>query len=164
MIARLLLPATLFAACAAPAFADEGDLGAYLFRGDCAGFAPGQVVKDIGELELDDDEHDDWRRVAPDGAAMPARLHIGDEDTNRVSAAEITAGGMAIAVTAADSPSAALLACAPLPAGMALPAVIALPEIGGSGIEGRMMVEVIGPEVRFTTAAFDKGAVPALAP
>lgn len=163
MIARLLLPAALSATCAAPALADEGDLGAYLFRGTCADFAPEQVVKDIGELELDDDEHDDWRRVAPDDAPMPARLHIADEDTNRVGAAEITGGGMAVAVTAADSPGAALLACAPLPAGIALPAVIALPEIGGSGVEGRVMVEVIGQEVRFTTAAFDRGAVPALA-
>ena len=162
MTARLLMPAALFAALAAPAFADEGDLGAYLFRGDCAGFAPEQVVKDIGELELDDDEYDEWRRVAPDGAPMPARLHIADEDTNRVSAAEIVGGGFAVAVTAADSPGAVLLACAALPEGLALPAVVELAEIGGSGIAGRVAVEAIGRDMRFTTAAFAVGAAPAL--
>ncbi len=164
MIARFLLPAALVAASAVPALADNGDFGAYLFRGTCDGFAPEQVVKDLGELELDDDELDDWARVAPDGAPMPAPLRIEEEETNRVSADAVTAGDMAIAVTAADSPSAALLACAALPAGTTLPAVIALDEVGASGTEGRVAIEVIGRDVRFTTAAFNTGAVPALVP
>lgn len=163
MTTRLLLPAVLILASAAPALADDGDFGAYLFRGDCAGLVPEQVVKDLGELELDDDERDAWARVAPDGAPMPVPLRIEEEKTNRVTAAEVTGGGLAVAVTATDSPGAALLACAPLPEGLALPAVVALAENGGSGTEGRVGIEVIGQDLRFTTAAFATGAAPALA-
>lgn len=163
MTPRFLLSAALVAACAAPAWADDDDFGAWLFRGSCEAFASGQVIEDLGDLDIEDDGHEDWRRVAPDAAPMPARLRIEDEDTDRVSAASIAEGGLAVAVTAADRPDSALLACAPLPAGMTLPAVLALAEIGGSGIEGRVAIEPHGRELRFTVAAFATGSVPALA-
>ncbi|WP_333682857.1 hypothetical protein [Pontibaca methylaminivorans] len=147
----------------AAAHADDDDYGAYMFKGTCDAYAANTVVKDVGDLELEDDgDTEEWSRVAPDGAAMPADLRAEDESTSRITADDLAAGGFALAVTRRDEPDTPLIACVEFPQGITLPHVSDLAEVDGSGVAGRVAIEERGNGVRITTTAFAKDAVPPL--
>ena len=148
---------------AAPALADDDEFGAYLFKGSCDSFAPDAVVKDIGDLDREDDADKEWARVSPDHAQTPNPVYVEDESTDRVTAEELAAGGFAIAVTETDSPDSTVIACGELPGGMTLPFVTDLQEVDNSSIAGRVAIEKHRKGLKITTAAFAKESVPPLA-
>lgn len=147
---------------AAPALADDDELGAYLYQGDCTQFDASTVIKDLGDLEIEDDAQKEWARLSPDGAEMPDLLWVEDESTRSVSAEDLAAGGHAIAVTADDDPRAAVIACGEIPADLVLPHAGDLLEVNDSGMIGRFAIEARRKGVKFTTAAFQKPEAPTL--
>lgn len=161
----LAAPAFMVAALAvaSPVFADDDEYGAYLFKGDCASFAPDMVVKDVGDLDREDNAAKEWARLSPDDAEMPNPLYVEDESTGKVTADELAEGGFAIAITERDSPDSQVLACGELPAELSLPFVGDINEVDGSGFAGRIGIKTHKKGVKITTAAFSKEAVPPLA-
>lgn len=147
---------------AAPALADDDELGAYLFKGSCAAFAPDAVIEDLGDLEIEDDADKEWARVAPDGAEMPVPLWVEDESTRTVTAEDLAAGGYAVAVTADDSRRAPVIACGEIPENLVLPYAGDLAEVDDSGMVGRIAIETRRKGVKFTTAAFERRDAPKL--
>lgn len=155
------LLAAAFCLMAAPALADD-DYGAYLFKGTCGAYAPASVVKDVGDLDLEDDAAKEWARLSPDKAPAPSPIRVEDESTDRVTPAQLAEGGFAIAVTGTDARDARLIACGEIPRGATLPFVGDLAEVNGSGVVGRVAIETHKKGVKITTAAYAKGAAPAL--
>ena len=146
---------------AAPALADDDDYGAYLFKGACDAWQPSSVVKDLGDVDVEDDASKEWARLSPDGASAPSPIRLEDESLDEVTPDQITGGGYAIAVTSADDRNAPLIACGEIPQGSSLPFLGNLNEVNGSGVAGRIAIAAHDAGIRITTAAYARDAAPA---
>lgn len=159
---HIFLAAAALCLLSGTAQADDGEYGAYLFKGTCASYAPKSVIEDVGDLDFDDHATREWARLSPDHAVQPNPVYIEDESTRKVTPDQLAAGGFAIAVTGAESRHATLIACGEIPQAVTLPFVGPLAEVNGSGMAGRVAIETHRKGVKFTIAAFARDAVPAL--
>lgn len=98
---KLYFPALASSLClfAVPVLAAD-DFGTYLVTGSMADFSPSSVVKDIGDLDFEDDATSEWAVLSPDGVAIPDPIRVEDKSVDNVTPADIASGNYSIAVTA----------------------------------------------------------------
>jgi hypothetical protein len=167
VVGTLLLGATAFAAPTMVVAQDDDEFGAFLYAASCDDLNADAIIEDVGDLDIEDDADDaakEWLLLGS-GQDAPDKLYAEDEGVPAVTLDDLVSQPHAVAIHASDSPDADVIACGDVtgtPENDSL--MVGLPEVSGSGIEGRAHFAPNNRnEIEVTIGAFSTGQVDALA-